>query len=205
MGARIEYKNGDIVGVNGFIYISECETFSKDRKAIFKCPRCGSKKSYLIGNIKNKKTKTTSCGCLKKEYLHNKLWKENKHKYKRLYRIFQGMKSRVNGLTINSHLWKDTKFLFDNNFDLFVEWALKNGYDDTKEIHRVDNGNYSPDNCVWLTRAEHAKTHHYMKFKRMYELKDNIINDYNIGMSILAISKKYNIERNALRRYIIIK
>lgn len=42
-----------------------------------------------------------------------------------------------------------------NDFAVFREWALTNGYADDLSIDRIDfNGNYSPDNCRWVTMKE---------------------------------------------------
>jgi hypothetical protein len=43
-------------------------------------------------------------------------------------------------------------------FEVFAEWAKKNGYKDGLTIDRMDvNGNYEPDNCKWSTDVEQQR------------------------------------------------
>ena len=116
---------------------------------------CGNIKVARATNVFYGGTK--SCGCLFKE--GNNL----KHggRGTRIYQIWKGMRERcytktcsiyknygARGITICEE-WSD--------FNVFKEWALKNGYADDLSIDRIDvNGNYEPSNCKWATMKEQA-------------------------------------------------
>ena len=112
---------------------------------------CGQETHSTTDNLKN--NKSMSCGCVRTKHLG---------KGTRLYRIWTGMKDRClnpkgkywrryggRGITIYQPWVED--------FSLFREWAMANGYEKDLTIDRIKNNRgYSPDNCQWLTLLENA-------------------------------------------------
>ncbi len=97
----------------------------------------------------------------------------HKDSHSKIYRLWQGLKERCEqprcpnfknyggrGIIICTE-WRE-------NYLIFREWVLGNGYKDGLTIDRRDNdGNYSPDNCRFVTikmqslnkRTNHLLTH----------------------------------------------
>ena len=134
--------------------------------------RCDCGKEKVVKTVCLNDGDTQSCGCIHSERLaernraNKKLGKTNH----RLYKIWCGIKARCKnsnatdydiyggrGITICEE-WK-------NDFSLFYNWAVNNGYKDNLTIDRVDtNGNYCPENCKWSTTKEQSNNKRNNKY-----------------------------------------
>jgi hypothetical protein len=55
-----------------------------------------------------------------------------------------------------------------NDFELFYNWSISNGYEEGLSIDRINNDKgYYPDNCRWtneLVQANNTRSNHYLTF-----------------------------------------
>lgn len=161
---------------------------------------CGNKLKVKESSIRAGSIK--SCGCLAKYYksignvIHNLC-------YTRLNKIYQGMKNRCYLKTSTSYnryggrgITICEEWLGEHGFINFYNWATENGYKDNLTIDRIDNkGNYSPENCRWVTLLEQQNN---TRLNRWFEYKGE-------KLTLSQITRKYNINISTfchrLRRY----
>ena len=165
---------------------------------LFWCPFCETEVERRLGNGKICK----SCGC-DKNYKHGE-------SETRLYEIWHHMKQRCynpkstgyknyggRGITVCTE-WLGK----ENGFINFRDWAIQNGYKEELQIDRIDNnGNYSSDNCRWVTHQENSQN------KRTTKLTLEKVNEirelYKTGDYLQReLAEKYNVTQDIISRII---
>jgi len=116
---------------------------------------------------------TKSCGCL----LREKTIKRNKEnathglKNHPLYSYWNSMKNRCY-LTHKEYKYWNGKGIkvckeWKHNPEVFIKWALQNKWEKGLSIHRKNgNGDYSPENCVFMTRSAHTILHNDLRYPK---------------------------------------
>ena len=117
---------------------------------------CGNKAVVRGDRLRSGNTK--SCGCLRGKRIKGKF--TGRVSGTRLYRIFNAMKNRCydkNHKSYKEYGGKGIKICDEwlNDYSLFFNWAMNNGYNDTLTIDRIDNDlGYMQTNCRWVSMKE---------------------------------------------------
>lgn len=128
---------------------------------------CGNRIEAILSDVKRGGIK--SCGCLRKECGKEKIHfaQETRTTHgmsgTRLYIMFKGMKSRCYNSHTDHYKYYGGRGIticdeWLNDPQMFIDWALSNGYQDCLSIDRIDNNKgYSPDNCRFVEPAEQMR------------------------------------------------
>lgn len=151
--SKLILNKGDRFGK--LTYLSEAKkrflpSGQQNRFALCKCD-CGKTKEVRLLHLVRLRTK--SCGCLSRT--------ANGRYREALYLKWKGIKDRCKEAHIDRHIYFERGISvcseWENDYEAFKKWCVKNGYRKDLEIDRINNEKgYSPDNCRFVTRKENA-------------------------------------------------
>jgi hypothetical protein len=163
---------------------------TKHGKSMWECTcECGSVVNVRGSSLRNGNTK--SCGCL-----HHEIITDHGMIGSRIYRIWSGMKSRIDYLANSRYCdYGGRGISYDptwSSFEAFFE-DMKEGYSEELTLDRVDvNGNYCKDNCRWATVS--LQNHNKRKQKSCASNFVGVTFDkrHNVWYARIMVCKKLN-------------
>lgn len=77
-----------------------------------------------------------------------------------------------------------------HNSKVFIDWAYRNGYDNTLSIDRIDvNGDYCPENCRWAD----------LYTQRNNTRRNHVIRVFGELLTLREAADKYGVKYNTLK------
>ena len=139
----------------GSLFVIERFGSTHSGKATWKCVcDCGTEK--IVEGHRLRSGQTKSCGCCR-----NLGHPKHGQSKTRLYRTWQHIKTRCLNPNYDRYKWYGGRgitvceewLVFEN----FYDWAIKNGYNDSLTIDRINpDAGYEPANCRWVTMETQA-------------------------------------------------
>ena len=129
------------------------------RRAVFVC-KCGNIFEARIAEVKS--GHTSSCGCYRNQATIKRMTTHGLSKHP-TYKLWSGMKERCykpNNKNYDRYGGRGIRVCDEwlNNFMIFHDWCIANGYQKGLQIDRIENdGNYEPSNCQFISQTHNAR------------------------------------------------
>ena len=118
---------------------------------------CDCGKQIIRNGSAIRNSKNQSCGCIK--LVRSGKNRKDYHGYMgtKLYKCWANMKTRCHNPNVKAYSdygGRGIKICDEwNDFKVFKNWALQNGYKEGLTIERLDvEKGYTPNNCIWIER-----------------------------------------------------
>lgn len=166
----------------------------RNKRVMYLCKcDCGSEIEVRADSLRNGHTQ--SCGCLQREIVGNNSTKHG-HSHTRLYKIWGSMVQRCyneNHKHYKNYGGRGIKICKEwrEDFGLFYQWAINNGYNKELQIDRINNDlYYQPDNCRFITAKQNNRNRRNTKVveykgktKPLAEWCDELKKDYIVVLN----------------------
>lgn len=181
---------------------------SRQRYGLFFCPYCKKEVEKQISCGR----KAKSCGCYRGRLIAKSNVKlKTKHGYKgtRLYNVWATIKGRCLCKSNSAYHYYGAKGItvceeWKNSFVAFKDWALQSGYKDTLQIDRINNnGNYTPENCRFVTNAENARNSSNTKLN--WNIVKKIRKLYSFGIQQNKIAESFSLSKQTVNDVVLRK
>jgi hypothetical protein len=169
--------------------------YETDRASYWLCEcDCGGQRVLHTGKLRHRGVdRCKGCMSLKKSLSATK----HGSRGTKLYGVWNTMKQRCSNPNVQMYYRYGGRGIevceeWKNSFEVFMDFAINNGYADGMSIERLDNNKgYTPENCTFIPISEQPKNRSVCKI--FDEDKPVIIKKYNNGYSQSQIAKMYNV------------